>query len=116
MTGIKEKVFQWLADDLDVGISSRAMAMAACDMENKSTFGNCTPSDPSDFNRCLKLIDQIPEIRNHFDKISKLSDKWEAIISRWAEVEKTFLDEVGFDWANGRRAEKTYHLMKEIGL
>lgn len=114
MSDIVEKVLKWIAKDEDVGVSSKAMALAACEIENNGTFGNCAPSDPSDFNRCLKLTDQIPEIKDHFDKISKLSDKWKAITERWVDVERSFIDEVGYDWCNGRTAPITYKLMKDI--
>ncbi len=110
---MEKKILEWFATG-ETGISSKAMAFAAADIENKSSFGDGTPSDPSDFNRCLKLVHQVPEIKSHFDKIAKLSDKWEVLISKWEIVERSFLDEVGFDWCKADRAPKTYKLMKDI--
>lgn len=37
--------------------------------------------------------------------------RWEYLASNWAEISKTFLDEVGLNWCNGRSAPKTYALM-----
>lgn len=110
---VERKILEWFATG-KTGVSSEAMAFAAAGIENKSSFGNSTPSDPSDFNRCLKLLNQVPEIKEHFPKIAELSDQWSLLISRWDEVEESFLQEVGFDWCNGDRAPETYKLMKSI--
>jgi hypothetical protein len=113
--GIKmeREILEWLANG-NTGVSSKAMAFAAVGIANNGSFGNCAPSDPSDFNRCLKLVHHVPEINNHFDKIAKLSDKWAILISKWKIVEKSFLDEVGFDWCKADRAPLTYKLMRDI--
>ena len=54
--------------------------------------------------------------KEKFSDIAKLSQQWAVLISRWDELEKIFIDEVGFDWSKGGSATKTYELMKEIGL
>ena len=110
---MEKKILEWFATG-NTGVSSKAMAFAAVGITNKQSFGNSTPSDPSDFNRCLKLVEQVPEIKHHFDKIAKLSDKWAVLISKWEIIEKSFLDEVGFDWCKGDRAPNTYKLMHSI--
>jgi len=110
MKDIRDKVLNWLGTGR-VGSSSKAMALTAvniiCDKNH--------PCDPSDFNRCLLLLDEIPEIREHFDNISAISVVWSGLISRWDEVEKCFTEEVGLDWSKGTSAPKTYKLMKDIG-
>ncbi|EJV0369631.1 hypothetical protein N5280_002477 [Vibrio vulnificus] len=72
------------------------------------------PHDPSDFNRCLVLVHNVPEIRTYFSDIAKLNVQWKALISRWDELEETFIEEVGFNWCKAQSAPKTYALMKEI--
>lgn len=111
---MRDKILNWLASG-KVGISSKVMACVAAGIPCDRGFPPYTPSDPDDLNRCLLLLDKVPEIRKHFDEIAKVSDEWEALIKRWGEVEKCFIDEVGFDWCNGSRASKTYELMKSIG-
>jgi len=106
---INQKVLMWLSNG-KVGASSKAMAFAAIGMPNTKMI----PYDPADFNRCLLLIDEIPEIKERFDKISKLSPTWERLIARWDEIEKCFLEEVGFNWSHGKKAPKTYNLMQDI--
>lgn len=109
---MKTKVLKWFATG-ETGMSSEAMASAVCGIESQKWH----PCDPADFNRCLKLIRDVPEIKEHMGKVSALSPVWEKLVARWDEVEKCFLDEVGLDWSKGRRlhATKTYALMKEIG-
>ena len=60
------------------------------------------------------LVHAVPEVKNHFNKIAKLSKKWKSIIDNWDLIEKTFIDEVGLNWCNGSRAPKTYALMKQL--
>lgn len=111
---MEREILNWMANG-DTGVSSRAMAFCAVDICNdRSTFGSSAPSDPDDFNRCLKLVIEIPEIKEHFGKISELNAGWSLIIPRWDEVEKSFLDEVGIDWCKSSSGPKTYKLMKDI--
>ena len=113
---MKDAILDWYANG-ETGISSKAMASALVDIiptNQWAKFGN-HPSDPSDFNRCLKLLNAVPEARNHMDKVAKLSDVWARLVDRWDELEKCFLDEVGYDWCKAKEAPKTYALMKEIG-
>lgn len=111
---MKQDVLNWFANG-QTGLSSKAMAFAAVGIEYSHRYSADHPSDPADFNRCLLLLEAIPEVRNHFDKVAELSNIWRALVARWDEVEKCFLDEVGRDWSKARSAPKTYKLMKSIG-
>ena len=107
-----EKILKWFANG-KVGESSKAMVSAATDQP----FGGYRPhpSDPADFNRCLLLLEAVPEIRNAMNKIADISEVWKKLVARWDEVEHSFISEVGRDWCNAKNAPKTYNLMKEIG-
>jgi len=111
---MKDKILNWFATG-QVGISSKSMACAVIGLPQDPIWGAGHPLDPDDLNRCLLLLEQIPEIRNCFSEIAKLSDTWSALIARWDEVEKCFIDEVGLNWCHGHKASKTYNLMKEMG-
>lgn len=111
---MKDKILRWLASGR-TGLSSKTMAFAALDMHQDDQWGIWHPLDPDDFNRCLILVTRVPEIKEHFDKIAKLSPAWKSIIKNWDTLEKCFIDEVGFDWCKGHRAAKTYDLMKKMG-
>jgi hypothetical protein len=109
MSDIQTKVLQWIATGR-VGQSSKTMAMTACDMPSSGDY----PHDPDDLNRCLIMLLAVPEVRDHFDKIAALGVVWGRLIGRWAEIECSFLDEVGLDWCKARSAPKTYELMQEV--
>lgn len=109
MSEIQSKVLNWIATGR-VGASSKTMAMTACGLPSDGSY----PFDPSDFNRCLMLLEAVPEVREHFDKIAALGIVWGRLIGRWAEIEACFLDEVGLNWSKAQSAPKTYDLMKEV--
>ncbi len=119
MDQLKEGILNWLLNSDDKGISSEAMAAALLDTSPNSKwdeFGN-HPSDPSDFNRCLKLVRHVPVAAEHMHKVSSLSETWKNLVDNWADLEACFVDEVGIDWSKGKHlaAEKTYEMMKRLG-
>lgn len=110
---MKDKILEWLVNG-HVGVSSKAMACAAAGIPlERDPFGN-HPYDPDDFNRCLLLIERVPEIKDHMDKIAGISEAWARLVENWDEIEKTFIEEVGLNWSKGRCASKTYELMKNV--
>jgi len=113
LSELKVKVLDWMAYG-QVGISSKAMALASLNMEQERTWGDTHPHDPDDLNRCLLFLHHVPEARENLGKISEISNVWNALIKKWEDIEKCFLDEVGFNWSKGKSAPKTYNLMKSI--
>ena len=109
---IKTKVLKWFATGR-VGESSRVMALVACGLKDLLK-GYDVPEDPGDFNRCLLLLDAVPEIRAKMDDIAALGGRWAKLVPRWAEIEKCFKDEAGPNWAFSDSAPRTYKLMKEV--
>jgi len=106
-----QQVARWLARG-EIGLSSKCMAMWL-------TFGEKTaerfcPADPSDLDRCLKLLAAAPSLRPHLPKMAEISKDWEALIQRWDEVEASHLAEVGLGWTKAKKAPKTYELMRSI--
>ena len=53
-------------------------------------------------------------MRDHFDKIAALGVVWGRLVKRWADIEASFLDEVGLNWSKAQEAPKTYALMREV--
>lgn len=104
----------------DVGQSSRAMAIVAADLDGSDTEDDyfdytAHPYDPSDFNRCLQLIKEAPEVKDSFHRIAELSPQWNALIQHWDEIEAMFIEEVGENWHDRQKpATKTYNFMREI--
>ena len=108
---MKDEILKWFITGR-TGASSKAMASAAIGLQYCKSHPY--PHDPSDFNRCLLLLDSVPEIRQHMEKIAAISDTWAKLVNRWDEIEKCFLDEVGLDWTKGESAPRTYNLMRSI--
>jgi len=106
---MKDKILNWFGAG-QVGASSKAMALAAAGMPNDKSH----PYDPDDLNRCLLLLEAVPEIRQHMDKVAAMSSTWGRLVERWDEMEQCFLDEVGLRWTKARSAPKTYAMMQEI--
>lgn len=103
MVSLERKVLIWIATG-KVGLSSKAMAMAACGVQCPGNH----PRDAGDFQRCLLLLDAIPEIRQHFNEIAGLSPVWNRLIEDWDAIEECFLEEAGLHWSDGGDAPKTY--------
>lgn len=107
MPDLQRKVLNWIATG-NVGASSKTMAMVACGLPNKGDY----PHDPDDLNRCLLMLEAVPEVRQHFDSIAKLGVVCGRLIARWDDIEKSFIGEVGLNWSKANSAPKTYALMK----
>lgn len=109
MPEIQSKVLRWIATGR-VGASSKAMAMAACDMPTDGAY----PSDPADLNRCLLMLEAVPEVRQQFAKVAAISRPWANFIENWEKLEAMFLEEVGLNWSKAQSAPKTYEFMKSL--
>jgi len=111
----KTEILQWLATG-ETGISSEAIAFQMAGIENRRKW-HTHPIDPSDFKRCLKLINRIPEIRSRLDEMHPLSIEWNALVENWKEVEDCFMEEAA-EWLtvedSQKRANKTFDLMNKI--
>ena len=109
---MKDKLITWFAKG-DVGESSRSMAlvMAGIPLDDND---RSHPWDPADLSRCLLFLEAVSEARQHMDLFRVISEKWNALIDSWAEIETTLLEEVGLHPGDGARAPKTYALMKKV--
>lgn len=108
------KVMEWQYTSDDTGLSSECMAAVLCGIKTKSKVA---PSDPSDFNRCLKLLKFVPELKSRLHLMKQVSKQWKALVENWGVIERSFISEVGEDWQErGKRATATYYAMKGLGL
>ena len=112
MNRIQKKVADWLIRG-DIGLSSKTMA-AWLAFGTIFEGGHHYSHDPDDFDRCLRLLEAVPELRPLLPKMAALSPIWEALIKHWDEIERSHLDEVGLHWTKARSAPRTYALMRKI--
>lgn len=106
---------KWLASG-ERGISSETLFQFTTGVAVLDDSAPCHPWDPSDFRRCLLLLDQCPELRTELDRMRAVSPTWNALVERWAELEALLTEEVG-NWRNPPKrasAPKTWELMKSI--
>jgi len=106
----KNAFLEWLLFDDDTGVSSEAIGCMI--ILGKNTRNHSYPLDPSDLNRCVKLLDKIPELEDHLDKVAKLGGPvWAELVKNWEALERSLESEKTN--GDGRTAPVTYAAMKE---
>jgi len=72
---------------------------------------NCYPYDPSDLNRCVKLIETCPECRAAVDKLAVKYSCWAKLAPHWDNLIDSLRREL---IVTPTEAPETYRMMKEI--
>ena len=115
MTELAKGITNWFVNG-ETGLSSMCIASVMLGFKPKTIDH---PLDPPDFKRCLLLVNAVPEVKSNLWKMKDVSEQWSALIDRWDDVEKCFMEEVA-EWLDTKFSRKsairTYDLMKEIGL
>lgn len=113
---LEQRAQDWIVNGR-VGLSSKAIwsHMTGTPMKDDGFGAYLAPSDPADLNRCLLLLDLIPEWKPRMHEMAEHGPEWTGLIARWDEIVECFLDEVGLNWCKGKeiRATRTYALMKQ---
>lgn len=107
---VSERAQAWLLNGR-VGMSARAIYCHMTESQDKERWNH--PHDPDDLNRCLLLLDLIPEWRPRMGEMAAHGKAWAGLSGIWDEIASTFLDEAGLDWGKAKSAPKTYALMKK---
>lgn len=90
----------------DTGLSSKAIAFFM--MGTRDVYFNY-PHDVSDFGRCYRLLELIPEYRKRLWEMRGVNPEWTALIEHWEELEALWIEE-----STGERAPKLYAKMREL--
>ncbi|EHQ8956977.1 hypothetical protein KI090_003791 [Escherichia coli] len=107
MSDLAMKVLKWQSTG-DVGISSATLASIACGLK-KNIYG--APHDAADFRRCVALVEQIPEIRDSFDKVAKRVPAFKGILNEWDSLVALLKSEMK---TYGNKAPETYRRIREL--
>jgi hypothetical protein len=113
---------KWWESD-DTGLSSKHMARVLWPLADQGKEAGLRltgpdghfwdekpfPSDPSDFKRCVGLLDAVPALRLHLPRMAEESPVWKAYIERWAEMEALLAEELPTG-----SAQKLFKLMQDI--
>lgn len=111
-TEAKRSLAAWFGG-IDKGASSETMAVAALTgfAPDRADY----PHDPSDFGRCARLIDRIPEVRQAaFSALANHGTVWPRLIAAWDEIHDCMEEECGIAWEKGSSAPITYAAMQAI--
>ena len=111
MSDLAMKVLKWQFTG-DVGISSATLASIACGLK-KNIYGHHfdAPHDAADFRRCVALVEQIPEIRDSFDKVAKRVPSFKGILNEWDSLVALLKSEMKI---HGNKAPETYRRIIEL--
>lgn len=93
---IYERAMFWMNYG-ETGLSSKTIWN--CMMRNTKYPVN-NPHDPSDFNRCYKLLKQIPEWRKRLNELKPLSKEWAALVDNWEKLEKMLIEKNPLETSN----------------
>ncbi|MDC6536570.1 hypothetical protein LN429_15805 [Pseudomonas syringae] len=105
---LDDRARRWIVDGR-VGMSSKAIW---AHMTGTPSECMSAPSDPDDLNRCLLLLDLIPEWTARMGEMATHGNEWQALSPIWTDLASTFIAEAGLDWCKGKSAPKTYQMMK----
>lgn len=97
----------WLRSD-QTGASSTFMAMV---LSGRVIPGikAAYPHDPSDFWRCMGLLDACPELRERLPEMAATGPQWAALVAHWDDLEALLREE-----APTGLCPRLYDRMKEL--
>jgi hypothetical protein len=109
---IPETAQEWLLKG-DRGISSETIFGAISGLWiGRSKY---PPADPSDFNRCYKLIKQVPEWKQELHKVSELSKTWKNVIDNWDKLSELLEEQIEWRDKGISASNGMYDFMKQLG-
>lgn len=112
-TALCDSAQRWLATGRH-GISSETMFTVLTGVNAVRSRDFSHPHDPADFERCVNLLHEVPELRPLLPNMASVSKEWHALINHWDQIESLFLDEAGLNWTKSDSAPLTYKLMKQV--
>lgn len=111
---IEAKALNWL-DNGRVGASSGTMcAVLFPNLQSHHKLAHNVrddgfrisyPHDNSDFDRCMKFLEAVPEARARLPELAKTSPEWEGLVNNWDKIENLMKDE--------QKSGEAYDLIKE---
>lgn len=108
-----QKAMHWLLN-ANTGLSSECLMATMLNggpVEGKSWETHFHPRDSGDFNRCVGLLDAVPEFRERLDLMKQISKEWAILVEHWEELEELLKADKQI---NPRSAPQTYVRMKEL--
>lgn len=69
------------------------------------------PHDPSDFGRCVRLLDRFPELRPELAKVVEKHPRWAPHVERWDEFEAMYRAAID---SKAKTAPELYAALQEL--
>lgn len=108
---VEERANWWIVNG-ETGLSSKAIYGACMGVKGIQAHHPC---DPSDFSRCYKLLQAIPEWKSssYMKHIANLSPAWRKLVENWDELTEMYEQNVREEWKNYKQIGM-YEFMQEI--
>lgn len=106
-----QKAMHWLLN-ANTGMSSECLMATMLNggpVNGKDWKSRFSPADPSDFKRCVDLLNAVPEFREQLGVMKQVSKSWAVLVDHWDELEALLAEEI-----LQRSAPKTYARMQEL--
>jgi|GEM_PF-1469116 hypothetical protein len=83
---MEQRLVRWALSG-DTGASSQTLACAVLGIRQEDrAFGFAVPCDYSDFGRCYRLVQLVPEILTMWDKVVAACPAWGPLAEHWDEL------------------------------
>jgi hypothetical protein len=96
-TSTPESLLRWLIDG-EKGTSSIFMTHTVYGLPKQDPHSYFDPAeysfpvDAADFRRCYELVELVPEIKSHFDKIAATGEEWRVLIEEWDRLSELLIN------------------------
>lgn len=110
---MNQRAMKWIVGN-DTGVSSKtiwAVMQGTVDGVNRSGGNFDVPHDPSDFGRCFRLLQLIPEWRDDLAKVAEVFPAWKPLVDVWSDLEALYVKELQ---RPDRRAPELYERMQKL--
>ena len=74
------KLIKWF---IEGDVSRSAMSIVGAFYEAMPEYGYVRPHDGSDFGRCIRLIETVPEMMDGVIELSRNFASWQALLENW---------------------------------
>lgn len=89
---LPEGLVKWLASGRR-GVSSNTMVQVMTGIKALTDNYKSHPRDPSDFNRCHKLLEAVPALRFKLHLMKDESKAWSNLVDNWDKLTEMLLEE-----------------------
>lgn len=107
---IEERAASWLASN-----ETCEASLALCNhMLGKPVSRSECLRGVTDLNRCLELLDLVPEWKPRIREMGLYGAAWKKMAAHWHHLTRLFMREAGLGFSHGHRAPRANNMIKEL--